>query len=79
MNVVHMATITGNLDLVKELAPLAGEGICDEDSYGRNCLDIAKDEEHLSVAVYLASSFPALMRKVRLTCSNTYFPCAITV
>ena len=54
---------------MKELAPLAGEGIGDEDVHGRNCLDIAKDEEYLSVALYLASSFPALMRKVRLTYS----------
>ena len=66
MNAVHVAIVKGYLDLVKFLAPLVGEHIYDVDSNGENYLKWAEVFEQHRIALYLASSFPALRKKVRL-------------
>ena len=66
MNAVHVAIVKGYLDLVKFLAPLVGEHIYDVGSNGQNCLEWAENFEQHRIALYLASSFPALSKKVRL-------------
>ena len=65
-NSIHIAIGEGHLDLVKYLAPLAADHICDEDITSKNYLDWANDLKQQSIALYLCSNFPALMRKVRL-------------
>ena len=66
MNAVHVATVKGHLDLVKFFAPLVGEHIYDVSFNGHNCLEWAENNEQHRIALYLASSFPALRKKVRL-------------
>ena len=66
MNAVHVAIAEGYLDLVKFLAPLVGEHIYDVDYKGQNCLEWAENYEQHRIALYLASSFLALRKKVRL-------------